>query len=61
MHLICGKGYGFTGGYAYGRVLFFLIIDTEIMAVEVGENPAATAAHGTGIAAARRKEQRIIP
>ena len=39
---------------SFGRAPFFLIIETETMAVEVVENTAAEAGHGAGIAAKRR-------
>jgi predicted Fe-Mo cluster-binding NifX family protein len=48
-----GKDIGSRVDTAFGRAPFFLIIDTETMAVEVVENPAATAGHGAGIAAAQ--------
>ena len=48
-----GKDRGSRVDTAFGRAPFFLIIDTETMAVEVIENPAATAGHGAGIRAAQ--------
>ena len=48
-----GKDMGSRVDTAFGRAPVFLIIDTDTMDVEVVENPAATAGHGAGIAAAQ--------
>lgn len=48
-----GKDIGSRVDIAFGRAAYFLIIDTETMDVELVENPAATAGHGAGIAAAQ--------
>ena len=49
-----GRDVGSRVDTAFGRAPFFLIIDPQTLAVEeVVENPAATAGHGAGIAAAQ--------
>ena len=48
-----GRDMGSKVDPSFGRAPFFLIIETETMAVEVVENSAAEAGHGAGIAAAQ--------
>ena len=48
-----GEDIGSRVDTAFGRAPFFLIMDTDTMAMEVMENHAATVGHGAGIAAAQ--------
>ena len=48
-----GKDLGAKVDTAFGRSLYFMLIDTETNAVEAVENTAATQGQGAGIAAAQ--------
>jgi predicted Fe-Mo cluster-binding NifX family protein len=49
-----GKEWDASVDTTFGRALFFQIIDTESMAKEVVENPAATGGQGAGVDAAQQ-------